>query len=219
MSESRPRATREEVTQSVREIREYHRQGRDSLRELPERGGYRQRALDKQAERLGWNVTRLRKARQFADPESGYTRKRLNELVRLLREHRPVFGVSHVGVLVRASWAAGRAMLQQRCILENWGQARLEAEVKARLGTKPRGGRRRRVADDPVLAFVQLDEMGDSWLRWDDVAAEKPQGNGHTKSILDRLPKPVRGEVRRVTRAMRRLRDAVARARERARAS
>ena len=80
------------------------------------------------------------------------------------------------------------------------------------------GGRRRRVADDPVLALVQVDEMADTWLRWHDVAAEEPRGNGHTKRVLDRLPKPIRGEVRKVTTAMHRLREAVARARERARA-
>jgi hypothetical protein len=218
MAESRPRASRDEVAQSVREIREYHRQGRDSLRELPKRGGYGQRALDEQAGRLGWNVMRLRKARQFAGPESGYSRKRLNELVRLLREHRPVFGVSHVGILVSASWAEGRARLQRRCILENWGKARLEAEVKARLGPRRSGGRRRRVADDPVQALMQIDKMADTWLRWHAAAAAEQRGNGDGESVLDRLPKPVQTEVRRVTRAMSRLRGAVAGELERARA-
>jgi hypothetical protein len=61
--------------------------------------------------------------------------------------------------------------------------------------------------------------MADTWLRWHDVAAEEPRGNGHTKRVLDRLPKPVRDEVRKVTTAMRSLRDAVAGARERAGAS
>jgi hypothetical protein len=217
MSESRPRATREEVAEAVRQIKAYYAHGTQSLEELPGRGGYRDRAIAAQAKRLGWAETKLRKARQFADPVQGYSRGRLKELFSLLREHRPVFGVCHVGVLVSASWAAGRAGLQRRCILENWGKARLEAEVKARLGTRRVGGRRRRVADDPALALVQLGEMGDSWLRWYD-AAQEPRGNGHTKSVLDRLPKPIRGEVRKVTTAMHRLREAVARARERARA-
>src|SRR5262245_19268960 len=140
MSESRPRATREEVAAAIRQITDYYRQGRTSLRELPGRGRYGARAIAAQAERLGWAETRLRKARQFASPEAGYSRGRLHELISLLREHRPVFGVCHVGVLVSASWAAGRAGLQRRCVLENWSKARLEAEVKARLGTRRLGG-------------------------------------------------------------------------------
>jgi hypothetical protein len=107
MAESRPRATREEVEQSIREIRAYHRQGQARLRALPERGGYGQRALDEQAEQLGWNVTRLRKARQFADPEAGHSEERLGELVRLLREDRPVFGTTHLGILSRSPGPRG----------------------------------------------------------------------------------------------------------------
>src|SRR5262249_33667210 len=120
---NRPRATSAEVERSVREIREYHRQGRASLRELPQRRARGQRDLDEQAEGLGWNVTRLRKARQFADPEGGYSQDRLNELCRLLREHRPIFGVAHVGILVTISWAEGRADLQRRCLRDNWSKA------------------------------------------------------------------------------------------------
>jgi hypothetical protein len=127
-----------------------------------------------------------------------------------------VFGVCHVGVLVSAPWAEGRARLQRRCILKNWSTGRLEAEVKARLGTRNWGGRRRRVAGDPVLALVQVDEMADTWLRWHDVAAGEPRGNGHSESVLDRLPEPVRAKVHKITQAMRRLRAAVDRARRRA---
>jgi hypothetical protein len=218
MSENRPRASRDEVERSIREIREYHRQGRASLRELPERGRYGQRALDEQAERLGWNVTRLRKARQFADPAAGYSREQLNELFRLLRAHRPVFGTAHAGVLVTASWAEGRAELQRLCLEGNWSKAELEAHVKARLGPRRFGGRRRRVAEDPIQALVQLDEFADSWQRWYAIAVERPQDNGRGKSVLDRLPEPVRIETRKVQRAVRRLREAVAGALERARA-
>ena len=50
----------------VRENLAYHDQGRQSLRELPERGKHGARAIDAQAEELGWNATKLRKARAFA---------------------------------------------------------------------------------------------------------------------------------------------------------
>ena len=217
MAEHRPRATRDEVERSIREIREYHRQGRASLRELPERSRYGQRALDEQAERRGWNVTRIRKARQFAHADEGYSRERLNELFRLLREHRPVFGTSHVGVLVTAPWPA-RAEFQRLCIEQNWSKAELETAIKARLGPRRFGGRRRHVAADPVHALVQLGEFTDSWQRWYAVASEEPEPNGRTQSILDRLPEAVGAEARKVNRAMRRLREAVTGELERARA-
>jgi hypothetical protein len=217
MAEHRPRATRDEVERSIREIREYHRQGRASLRELPERSRYGQRALDEQAERRGWNVTRIRKARQFAHADEGYSRERLNELFRLLREHRPVFGVSHIGVLVTAPWPV-RGEFQRLCIEQNWSKAELETAIKARLGPRRFGGRRRHVAADPVHALVQLGEFTDSWQRWYAVAAEEPEGNGETRSVLDRLPESVSAEARKVNRAIRRLRDKVAGALERARA-
>jgi hypothetical protein len=102
MSSDRPLASREAVAEAIHEIRAYHQQGRQSLRELPERGQHGARAIDAQAERLGsnWNATKLRKARQFANREGGYSRQRLKELCRLLRKHRPVFGISHIGLLV-----------------------------------------------------------------------------------------------------------------------
>jgi hypothetical protein len=38
MSSDRPLASREAVVEAIHEIRSYHDQGRQSLRELPERG-------------------------------------------------------------------------------------------------------------------------------------------------------------------------------------
>jgi hypothetical protein len=210
MTGSRPRATRAEVAEAIRQIKAYHAQGKQSLKELPERGRYGDRAIATQAKQRGWTETKLRKARQFASPEAGYSKDRLNELFRLLREHRPVFGVSHVGILVTASWSEGRAKLQRRCILENWSKDQLEAKVKARLGPRRFGGRRRRVAEDPVQALVQVDEMADTWRRWYDIASEEPSGSKGAKSVLDRLPEPVRAEVHKVNGAMRRLRKSLA---------
>src|SRR4051812_46317451 len=104
MRSDRPQASKDEVAEAIQALRECHGQGRQSLRELPERGKHGTRAIDPQAERLGWNVTRLRKARQFAHREEGYSREQLNELCQLLKEHLPVFGIAHVGLLVTVPW-------------------------------------------------------------------------------------------------------------------
>src|SRR5262245_61540921 len=215
MSESRPRATRDEVEEAIRQVRAYYQQGRASLRELPERGRYGQKAIAEAAERLGWTDTKLRKARQFA---LLFTREQLHDLCGLVRRHLSHFGPTHVGIAVTVPKARERASLLRACIEEDWSKVELEAEIKKRFGPRRFGGRRRRVADDPLQALVQVDEMADSWLRWHAVASEEPPGNGHTESVLDRLPEPVRGEVRKVTGAMRRLRDAAAGELEQARA-
>jgi hypothetical protein len=216
MSESRPRASTAEVNQSIREIRDYHKQGRASLRKLPERGGYGGKAIAEQAKRLGWNATRLRKARQFA---MQYTQTQLNELCKLVREHQPHFGTAHVGILVTVPDAQQRSALQAWCITEDVSKVELEREVKKRFGARRFGGRRRQVADDPTLVLLQIDEMADSWARWYAIASEEPAGNGQTESVLDRLPESVRVEARKVDRAVRRLRDAVADELEQARAN
>jgi len=205
MQSGRPQVSREDVAQAIKEIRTYHDQGRQSLRELPQRGKHGARAIDEQAERLGWNSTRLRKARQFAHSEEGYSRERLNELCRLLREHRPVFGVSHVGLLVTVPWPE-REELQRECAERNWSTSELQAEIKRRYGSRRQGGRRRRVSTDPDHALVQLGEMADSWRRWFAVVGEV---NEEDETILDALPEPVRSRVGAVQRAVNRLRKAV----------
>jgi hypothetical protein len=64
VSSEQATATLEEVAQAIQEIRAYRDQGRQSLRELPERGKHGARAIDEQAEQLGWNPTKFRQAGQ-----------------------------------------------------------------------------------------------------------------------------------------------------------
>jgi hypothetical protein len=205
MPSERLQASREEVAEAIPEIRAYHDQGRESLREMPQRGKHGARAIDEQVERLGWNVTRLRKARQFAHRTEGYSRERLNELCRLLREHRPDFGTSHVGLLVTVSWPQ-RERLQKEGIEGNWSTAELQAEIKKRFGSRKQGGRRRQVSGEPGRVLLQLDEMADTWQRWFAVVTE---GDEEDRPILDALPEQVRERVRAASRAMNRLREEV----------
>lgn len=206
MTRERPKASPEEVSTAIREIRAYHEQGRQSLRDLRQRGGYGVRAIDEQAERLGWTPTKMRKARQFAHRQQGYTRERLNELCRLLREHRPVFGVSHVGLLVTVDWPA-REQLQRECIEGNWSKSELQAEVTRCYGLRRQGGRKKRVPSDPAQTLAQLDQEAKKWERWYAVASEL---NDEKETILNALPETVRERVQEVKRAVTRLRTAIA---------
>lgn len=205
----RPRATREQIDAAIRDIRKYHHQGRESLRDLPPRGAYAQRDVEEQAKRVGWNATRLRKSRQFASPDQGYTQSQLNELCRLLREHRPLFGIAHIGIMVTAPWPE-RTDLQRQCIEENWSKSELEAEIRMRFGSRRQGGRRRKVPDRDH-ALLQLGEMADSWLRWNRITTEERngKGKGKIKTLLDALPEKVQDGIRGVNRAMVRLQEAV----------
>jgi hypothetical protein len=205
MASDRPKASREDADQAIRAIRDYHKEGRKSLREQPERGRHGAKQIEAEAERLGWNPTKLRDARMFAHPVEGYSRERLDELFQLLREHRPVFGVTHAAHLASVPLAR-REEIQRRCIESNWSRSKLKAEIKRLLGRRKQGGRRRKVSSDPGEVLVQLDVMADTWQRWFRQVADEEEA----RPILNRLPSKVREQVHEVDAAMSGLREAVA---------
>jgi hypothetical protein len=157
---------------------------------------------------MGGDLTKLSKARQFADPERGYSARRLEALCRLLEQRRPNFGISHVGALVTVSWEDGRGDLQEACVKGNWSVRRLQRAILTRLGWRRQGGRHRRVDVEPEEAMVQLDQMAGTWQRWCE-EAERKQGDGEDATLFSRLRKPVREAVTSVSEAVQRLRDAL----------
>ncbi len=199
MTTLRPPADRDSVEQSIREIRAYHKVGCRIYKRLPARGGHGTGVIRELAVELGWNETRVHKARQFADPELGYTAEQLTELCDLVREHRPLFGTAFVGVLVTVKWEEGRADLQRRCIEENWSKSELEAEIKRRFGNRRFGGRRRRVVAERGPLLVQLAEMTDTWRRWFSIVSAEPDDR---RSTLNRHLSDVDDEINAVTKAM-----------------
>jgi hypothetical protein len=208
MSDSRPCATPVEVQAAIASIRQYHEEGRRILQDVSMQGSYGQGSIQAQAERRGWNPTKARKARQFAEPTTGYSPDRLNELCRLIRGYRPHFGISHVGILLTVPWPE-RAELQKQCMAEYWSKSELEAEIKRLYGSRRQGGRRRHVPDRDH-ALVQLDEMADSWQRWYRVATEERNGQDRPWTLLGTLPVNVQNGVQTVSRSMGLLKEAVA---------
>ena len=208
MDASRRQATTEEIEEVITAIQAYHDRGADSLRLHPTTG-YDQGTIARTAGALGWNETKLRKARQFAREEFGYRKRRLRELFRLLRQHRPRFGIAHIGLLVTVSWDDGRETLQERCIEKNWSKHTLELEIKSLFPDRRHGGRRRQVGDERGHLLAQLDDLADSWLRWCAIAQAKQENGRAKKSRLDTLPPDVQQRVREVTTAMNRLLGAV----------
>jgi hypothetical protein len=125
----------------------------------------------------------------------------------VLREHRPVFGTAHIGLLVTVAWASGRDALQRECIEHNWSKNELLAVIKLRFGSRRQGGRRRRLGTDEAGLLVQLADMAETWRRWHNCASAAGEQGG--EAALDRLPEAVRKEVRTVAKAIVKLRDVV----------
>jgi hypothetical protein len=187
MARERKHWTLERVNQAIQKIRAYHAKGVESLREMPEHGNYGDYEIRNQAARLGWNETKLRKARQFAHPEQGCSGQQLEELFALLREHKPSFGTAHIGLLVTVPWPE-REQLQRKCIENNWNTSTLQEEILKQFGYRRKGGRRRQVSRDVGRALVQLGKMADRWKRWVKVA-KAPDA---LEPVLNRLPEGVR---------------------------
>ena len=149
----------------------------------------------------------MRKARQFADPEAGYTKEDLEELFGQLRKHRPVFGSSFVGLLVTLS-RGQRKSFQRRCIKEGWSKSRLESELKLLRPNQRQGGRRRRVLNERQ-AIVDLEEKCETWRRWLVEVRLEPAGGAKKKCVFDRLPAEVRERLETAEVAIQELATAV----------
>jgi hypothetical protein len=188
---------------AIRAIRAYYHQGQLCLAETPSSGNYGTRFLEERCKQLGraWNVTKLGKARQFADQ---YSPKDLRSLIRLLRKHHPVFGITHVGILLTVSKVRVRTKLQRWCIEGNRSTAELEAEIKKFFGVRRQGGRRRAVGLDIDHVLVQLEVTCESWRRWyREVDPEQPPEG--KQCILEQLPPKLQEGIRQVNRTTQRL--------------
>ncbi len=137
----RSRATPEEVQKSIKGVRAFHQLGRKAL-QLPHT-----LTLEQQAAQLGCEPARLAVARRFARPKTGYSDAQLKELCALILEHQPVFGTSHVEILLAIPWPR-RKTFQSRCVRKNWSRRQLIAAKVKRFRPKSAGGRHPQVTPD-----------------------------------------------------------------------
>ncbi len=204
MKNERLRATSTEIDTAIREIRDFHANGRESIRLMPGRGGFGGGEIDEQARRLGWAGTKLRKARKFA---TQYPRKDdLDELCKLVRDHKAIFGTAHVGILVTVPKAQARDAVLLWCLKGNHSKADFEQEVQKRVGKRRKGGRRRRIDKDPGRLLIQVEETANTWLRWYELVKgdeEQPEAS----SLLNRLSAELQKGVHTVAKAMKELHD------------
>src|SRR5581483_4999772 len=99
----------------------------------------------------------VRKARVFADPEKGYTKKELRKLLALCRQHQAVFGLKHMIRLLSIPKGEGKRERLLRETIENgWSVTTLNEAIRATFGTRKDGGRapHRPRSPEELLAMI-----------------------------------------------------------------
>lgn len=202
------------VASAVKNVRAFHELGRSLPAKEPHRDGYGQGTVATEAERHGLNPDTIRKARQFADPLSGYTVAEVNELCRTIRDVQadqdgPVFGRTHLIRLLSVP-KKERGKVQQSAIENGWSTAELEAHIATRFGSRRDGGRKRRVPADVLGVLAQLEGLCEGWRRWAE-AVVGGDGDAPHRPIRKRveLPTELLESVLAATKAIADLHDEV----------
>jgi hypothetical protein len=203
---------------AAQSIRAFYALGRASLRDRPARGGHGDRAAEAEAELAGMNPDLLRKARQFADAEAGYTRAELRALCDGVRTHFARFadrgtrvGRTHVVLLLRLPRGPGRDEVQAAMLEHGWSTAELATAIRRRVGRRRSGGRRPRVGADKAALLAELDGLCEQVTRMAAELARRAEAK-ERPSLADLSPK-VREAVQQLADAAAGLRTAVGRCR------
>lgn len=218
------RSGQERVKAATQNIRAFHDLGR-ALPPKPERhkDNWGRRIIGGEADLLGVNEDTLRKARAFADPDKGYTRKKLDDLCRLIREVQPVrrkvkpdqeeelpiFQRSHVIRLLSVKGKKQRLALQRKCIKEGWSTGALDREIAKRYGARRAGGRRRKIPPDLTDLLVQLEGACEGWRRWKGELSREPEEVTEKHVLLANLPDELREQIEAVSKGIFTLHQAV----------
>ncbi len=174
----KPKARAAEAIEAIQKI---YDEGEQSL--ASQRGALTGRQLATLADEQDFTADRLGKARNFADPHCGYTRAELKALFAAIREQArrlprddtttPVFGLTHIYLLLTVPKGPKRSALQERAIEECWGLTTLQAAMAEKVGPRRLAGRRRRIPKGRKALRVQIQQDSDRWLRWRKALGEK----------------------------------------------
>ena len=207
---------RNRVTAAIKTIREFHALGRSLPKKTSHKDGYGAGMVDAEARKRGVNPDTVRKARQFADPVTGYSREELVKLCLVLREvqttqdrSKASFTRSHIVRLLSVQ-KRERAELQNEAILNGWSTAELDSQIATRYGIRRDGGRRRRIPADETGRLANLEQMCESWRRWVDLATVNTQRSIRKTSRTARtFPAKVRRLIGHASDAIERLQNAL----------
>ncbi|MEI7686802.1 MAG: hypothetical protein WCL32_17420 [Planctomycetota bacterium] len=165
--------TREKMIESaIENIREYHQLGHE-LAGKGKRNVYDEHVIEDHAARLHFTPDYIWKARQFADPRSGFSEAELDTLCEKLEsiqggqdQDKPVFGRTHIMRLMALPTKEQKIHVAMQAIEKAWSIRVLMMEIRRR--NEPLGlrGRRRSIPEDHDLFFVHLEGVCDKWRRW-----------------------------------------------------
>lgn len=189
----------EEISDSIRRIRDFHALGVKSLKNRPGRAKYGDTEIEREATELGLNPSTYRAARRFADPVSGYSAEELKNLFKEFERHRHSLGVMHIVALLGLP-KADQVELALQAIRNRWGVLTLRREIRKRFGPRRSGGRRRAVPRERTSLLGQIEAMCDSWRRWE-AELNRPIGKDE-ESPASKLSKQVRQVIANIGRGI-----------------
>lgn len=197
--------TPSEVQAALRRVRKFYDLGCKSLERSPGRMQYGM--MRDEASHFGLSEELLRKARQFADPEQGYTKDELRVIFAKCSKAGFPLGTTHV-----IRWLTipkrRRARIERLTITERWNLSRLEAEIALEFGSRKAGGRRRRIPADSLGILIQLEGLCDAWRRWCESLGRDPDDKEKQRTDRD-LPASVRRRLSVATKGVAELQGVV----------
>lgn len=196
------------VEESIQAIRADHKAGSGVLARIGRRAS--DKVLRAEAESLGLkNVDTVRKLRQFADPEKGYTLEELDELCEVCRKHGHELGRSFVFKFLSIPRENGqRAKFQREAIRNKWSRAEVDNAICARFGRRRHGGKTPMVAGSVDGVLVQADSVCLQFRRL--VQTLRDRDDAETSPSLRDLPVDVRSILEVADVFMERMQDLLA---------
>jgi len=150
------------LQECLEQVRKFHGQGLASLGRFPDRVGY---GSMKAVVERGQKPEMLRKARQFANPDTGYSPGELDALVTRCEAKVYPLGISHVIRLLSIPKNGGqRKALEQKAIAGRWSRRRLDIEVRKVIGPQRAfAGRPCRKPENKDDALVMIAQVCRRW--------------------------------------------------------
>lgn len=180
------------IEKVIREIKKFYAVGKHKRDKKPNGSSA---AADAASQRtMAYEKERCRKAVQFARK---YDQEDLEELCSLLREHKPIFGYTHLFILVTISDPEKRKQFQELCIKNRWSQVEMWRQKKLRFAScEDHGGRPREKRDELDRTLLHLAEICTAWQRWQKNAMKGQLDQAQT--LLEQLPASVKQAVQKL---------------------
>jgi len=191
-----------DVSKAIREVRQFHKTGHDSLRVEP--GQISNAALVDEAIQAKLTPDMMRKARRFAKL---YGRDDVTRLADLCRKYDFVLTRVHVLFLLRIRVKEDRRKFEREAISSHWSVSQFNEELVKRYGSRwAGGGRKPKIPSGTTAVLSQVESMCSVWRRWH-TELHQPK-NSKTAS---KLPKKVAQKIKDAVEQLIELEDLVGR--------